>query len=216
MKRYLLPKLPYDFADLEPHIDAATMKVHYTGHHQAYVKKLNELLKNLPHLQRPVEKILVSLEDYPAEIRRKVKNNAGGHANHSLFWTLLTPKKGQEPKAEFKHKLTQAFESQENFQEKFSAVARGHFSNGWAWLCTDKLGELSVFSTKDHESPLTKGLTPLLVLDLWEHAYYLKHQNKKENYIKTFWNVINWDEVGKRWEEFQRKGETHREWRMAA
>ncbi len=216
MDYYVLPKLPYAFDSLEPFIDAATMKVHYEGHHATYVKKLNETLREYPHFRKPVEEILSSLETVPLEIRAAVQNNGGGHENHTLFWTLLTPKSGGKPEGEFAAKLKESFGSVETFQEKFTDVAVKHFSNGWAWLCSDPRGELSVYSTKDHESPLTQHQTPLLTLDLWEHAYYLKHQNKRPDFVKDFWTVANWDEVSARWSEFKKNGSTHREWRFAS
>jgi Fe-Mn family superoxide dismutase len=145
-----------------------------------------------------------------------VKNNGGGHANHTLFWSLLSPREQTGPRRAFAPVLDNAFGSFKSFQERFTKVATEHFSNGWAWLCTDANGQLCVFSAPDHESPLTRGLTPLLVLDLWEHAYYLKNQNRRPDYIEAFWHVANWHEVDNRWLDFQQKGTTTREWLLAS
>lgn len=214
MKPYILPKLPYQYSGLEPFIDEKTMRVHHDGHHRDYVAKLNDALEPYPAFQKRVEELLGSVEALPVDIKTAVKNNAGGHANHSLFWTILTHKTQDRPKDSLEEAIDRTFTNYTNFRTKFTETAIEHFSSGWAWLCTDAQGVLSVFSTKDHESPISMGLTPLLVLDLWEHAYYLKHQNRRADYVKTFWNIINWEEVSRRWEEFQKKGFTTREWKM--
>lgn len=216
MDYYILPKLPYAFDALEPFIDAKTMKVHYEGHHATYVKKLNEAMAQHTRLRKPVEELLTSLGELPPEIRTTVQNNGGGHGNHALFWTMLSPQSAGTPTGELAVKLKASFGSVETFQEKFTDVAVKHFSNGWAWLCASPAGELSVFSTKDHESPLTKHMTPLLALDLWEHAYYLKHQNKRPDFVKDFWKVANWDEAAARWSDFKANGSSLREWRFAS
>ena len=216
--KYVLPELPFSYDALEPHIDAATMKVHHQGHHKTYVDKLNKALEPYPEFQLKVEDLLARLETLPPQLRTEVENNGGGHANHTLFWTLLAPPSGGsvgEPEGDIAKAITEQFGSFQAFKEKFSDIATKHFSNGWAWLCADEDGQLTTFTAKDHESPITRGLTPLLVIDLWEHAYYLKHQNKRPDYVKSFWNVVNWKEVGLRWSEYQTNGNTNREWRIA-
>lgn len=213
--KYVLPNLPYSYEAFEPYIDAETMKVHHKGHHAAYVEKLNKALEPYPKYQLKVEALLSRLETLPPEIRTEVENNGGGHANHTLFWTLLSPTSEKEPTGDIANALTKHFGSFNAFREEFSDLATKHFSNGWAWLCAGAREDLSVFTTKDHESPLSRGLTPLLVVDLWEHAYYLKHQNKRPDYIKNFWNVVKWSEVDLRWNEFRQNGNTNREWLIA-
>jgi superoxide dismutase, Fe-Mn family len=212
---YLLPRLPFAYDALEPFIDEKTMQVHHQGHHRAYVDKLNETMDEYPSLKKRVEELLASVDTLPVDIHDTVLNNAGGHANHSLFWTLLSPETMPAPVGELESVLENTFGSFENFRERFTELATSHFSNGWAWLCTNQQGELSVCTTKDHVTPMTRGMTPLLVLDLWEHAYYLTYQNRREEYVQAFWNHVNWVEVANRWEDFQRLGASVREWRMA-
>lgn len=212
--KYVLPKLPYAYDALEPHFDEATMRVHHDGHHKTYVDKLNEALTDYPYFQKPLEVLLATLDTLPTEIKTAVTNNGGGHANHSLFWTLLCPQAQREPSGDLKSTLEKYFGNFSTFKERFTTASSDHFSNGWSWLCAGHSGELKLLTTKDHESPITMGLTPLLVLDLWEHAYYLKNQNKRPAYIAAFWNVLNWKEVGARWDEFCQKGSTAREWRQ--
>lgn len=217
--KYTLPELPYSYDAMEPFIDGPTMRVHHQGHHRAYVEELNKSLENHPELQLKVEDLLARLETLPAELRTAVANNAGGHANHTLFWTLLVPPARRaelEPEGDVGRAINKEFGNFRTFQEKFSKLATEHFSNGWAWLGVESTGEMSVFTTKDHESPLARGVTPLLVLDLWEHAYYLNYQNRRKEYVTAFWNVVNWKEVGMRWSEFSRNGNTNREWQIAS
>lgn len=213
--KYILPPLPFALDALEPYMDTRTVEVHYYGHHKSYVDKLNKAFKDRPDLRRPVEELLASLDTLPVEMHESVKNNAGGHANHSLLWSLLAPQAGGTPTGSFASVLHEAFGDFGNFKERFTNVAVDHFSNGWAWLATDRKGALHLLSTKDHETPITQGLTPLVVLDLWEHAYYLKHQNRRPEFVEAFWSILNWVEVGKRWDEFKQKGGTCREWRLA-
>lgn len=213
--RYVLPQLPYSYGALEPYIDTDTMKVHHQGHHKKYVEKLNEAIAKHPTYNKTIEELLMSPELLPPDIQKAVIQNGGGHANHSLWWTILTPQSTQRPVGKFMPIMQKHFGSLEHFKEKFTEVAEKHFGSGWAWLCTNKTGNLSIFSTHDHENPISRGLTPLLVLDLWEHAYYLKHQNRRAEYIQAFWPILNWEEVGKRWEEFVATGGVHREWRIA-
>jgi superoxide dismutase, Fe-Mn family len=214
--RYKLPDLPYPYEALEPYIDAATMKVHHDGHHKTYVTKLNEVMGEYPDLATPTEELLSSIESLPADIQSGVRQNAGGHANHTLFWTLLSPQKNQKPTEKVAKRIQADCGNFETFREKFSDAAEKHFGSGWTWWCVDANGATKIFSDRDHESPLSKGLTPLLVLDVWEHAYYLKYQNKRPDYIEAFWNVVNWAEVGKRWDEFEKNGATTREWKIAS
>jgi len=214
MTLYKLPKLSFSYDALEPFIDRKTMEVHHDGHHKDYVTKLNKTLEEYPEFQKRIEELLGGIETLPSEVRTSVKNNAGGHANHSLFWTILAPKSQGKPRNELNELINKTFGNFSTFQEKFTSEAVEHFSNGWAWLCAHK-GEVKLLATKDHESPISHGMTPLLVLDLWEHAYYLKYQNRRAEYVQAFWNIINWDEVSNRWQEFKMKGATSREWRMA-
>jgi superoxide dismutase, Fe-Mn family len=216
MIHYVLPDLPYGYDSLEPYIDRKTMHVHHDGHHKIYVDKLNSALEGYPDLRKRVEELLASLDTLPPEIKTAVANNAGGHANHSLFWTLLTPNGEKKPVGDFSGALNNAFGSFSSFKKKFTEIAVAHFSNGWAWLCTDQQGKMLVYSSKDHENPIAKGQTPLLVLDLWEHAHYLKYQNRRPEYVEAFWDVVNWKEVSQRWDEFKSKGSTSREWRLAS
>jgi Fe-Mn family superoxide dismutase len=215
MEVYLLPKLPFPYDALEPYIDKKTMHVHHKGHHKAYVEKLNSILEPYPQFQKPVEELLLSLNELPSEIQEGIRNNAGGHANHSFFWSVLTPKHEKNPPETFLKVMENTFGSFVNFKEKFAEVAVDHFSNGWAWLCADGEGTLRVLSTKDHENPICQGMTPLLVLDLWEHAYYLSYQNKRAKFIEAFWKIVNWYEVEARWKDFQGKGSSPRVWRLA-
>jgi len=196
MDMYHLPKLLFAYDALEPYMDAATVEIHYLGHHQTYVDKLNASLADKPALQVPVEELLTT-EDVPQEVLQ----NAGGHANHSLFWKILDPtKRKAAPGGELANRIADKFGGFSAFQKEFGEVAKEHFSNGWAWLATDKEGDLSVFSLPDHESPLRKGLTPLFLLDLWEHAYYLKHQNRRTEFVQSFWSLANWNVAEELWE----------------
>ena len=215
MNFYKLPKLPYPYDALEPHIDAQTMKVHHDGHHKTYVEKLNTALKDYPNWQKPVDELLASLDKLPADLKKSVEQNGGGHANHTLFWTLLSPTAQTKPDGEFATVFNETFGSLENFKEGFNEKAEKHFASGWAWLAVDQKGKLQEFTSKDHESPNARGMTPLLVVDLWEHAYYLKHQNKRADYLKSIWNVLDWKEAGLRWQDFKNKGTSDREWKQA-
>ncbi len=193
-----LPKLPYDFNALEPYIDARTMEIHYTKHHQGYVNKLNAALEKHPELQgKSIEELLRGLDSVPEDIRTAVRNNGGGHFNHSLFWPVMSPNGGGKPGGELAKAIEGAFGSFDSFKEQFSATAAGVFGSGWAWLVVDGGGALSITSTPNQDSPLSRGLTPILGLDVWEHAYYLKYQNRRPEYIENWWNVVNWDQVAK-------------------
>lgn len=195
---HTLPALPYDYAALEPHIDAQTMQLHHDKHHQTYVDKLNVALTGKPELEAmSLEQLLTGWSTLPADVQTAVKNHGGGHSNHSIFWTLLSPT-AQTPSESLKAAITAAFGTWEAFVEKFNAAATAHFGSGWAWLVKTKEGKLEIKSYPNQDSPYMEGATPLLGIDVWEHAYYLKYQNRRPEYITAFWNIINWQEVEKR------------------
>ncbi|MGD6803981.1 superoxide dismutase [Rossellomorea vietnamensis] len=194
-----LPQLPYAYDALEPHIDKETMNIHHTKHHNAYVTKLNDALQgNDELLSKSVEEVVANLDAVPEGARTAVRNNGGGHANHSLFWTILSPNGGGNPEGELASAIESKFGSFEKFKEEFAAAGAGRFGSGWAWLVVNN-GELEVTSTLNQDSPLMDGKTPVLGLDVWEHAYYLNYQNRRPDYINAFWNVVNWEEVSKRY-----------------
>ena len=191
---YEVPPLPYDYDALEPHIDEATMKVHHDKHHQAYVDKVNAALEGTDFDGKPIEEVLKNLDSLPADKQAAVRNNGGGHYNHALFWEWLSPDGGGEPDGELGQAINAAFGSFDEFKEKFEAAGVGQFGSGWAWLVVDG-GSLAITSTPNQDSPLSAGETPLLGADVWEHAYYLKYQNKRPDYLDAFWNVVNWGKV---------------------
>ncbi|MCM3002496.1 superoxide dismutase [Priestia koreensis] len=194
---YELPQLPYAYDALEPHIDKETMNIHHTKHHNTYVTNLNSALDGHDDLAgKSVEELISDLEALPEAVRTAVRNNGGGHANHSLFWTLLSPNGGGAPTGELADAISSKFGSLDEFKEEFANAAKGRFGSGWAWLVVNN-GELEVTSTPNQDSPLMEGKTPILGLDVWEHAYYLNYQNRRPDYISAFWNVVNWDEVSK-------------------
>ncbi|MBU8905713.1 superoxide dismutase SodA [Desertibacillus haloalkaliphilus] len=198
MAKYELPNLPYDFNALEPHIDEETMKIHHGKHHNTYVTKLNGALEGHDELaSKSVEDLVSNLDAVPENIRTAVRNNGGGHANHTLFWQILSPNGGGEPTGELAEAINSTFGSLDKFKEEFAAAAAGRFGSGWAWLIVDN-GNLAITSTPNQDTPLMEGKTPILGLDVWEHAYYLNYQNRRPDYIAAFWNVVNWDEVSKR------------------
>jgi len=191
-----LPKLPYGYDALEPHIDARTMEIHYTKHHQAYINNLNAALEKHSALaDKSVEDLIRDLNAVPEDIMTAVRNNGGGHANHSLFWTIMGPKAGGEPSGELADAIKSALGGFDSFKDQFSKAAAGRFGSGWAWLSVDGGGKLVVTSTPNQDSPLSEGLTPILGLDVWEHAYYLHYQNRRPDYIAAWWNVVNWKQV---------------------
>ena len=193
-----LPKLGYDYNALEPFIDAKTMEIHHTKHHQTYVDKLNAALKEEPKLaDMPVIELLRKIKEVPEKIRGAVRNHGGGHANHTLFWETMTPGGRGEPKGKLAEAIKTTFGGFDGFKEKFSAAATNQFGSGWGWLCAAN-GKLEIFSTPNQDSPWMDGKTPLLGLDVWEHAYYLKYQNRRPDYIAAWWNCINWEKVGTR------------------
>lgn len=195
MAKFELPELPYAYDALEPTIDKETMNIHHTKHHNTYVTKLNDALEGHSELQeKSVEELISDLNALPESIQTAVRNNGGGHANHSLFWKTLSPNGGGEPSGELADKINAKFGSFDQFKADFEAAAAGRFGSGWAWLALNN-GEIEIMSTPNQDSPLMEGKTPLLGLDVWEHAYYLKYQNKRPEYAKAFWNVVNWSEV---------------------
>ncbi|PJF39818.1 MAG: superoxide dismutase [Chloroflexi bacterium] len=193
-----LPALPYAFDALEPHIDARTMEIHHDKHHAGYTNKLNAALEGHADLQgKSIEELLANLNSLPEDIRGAVRNNGGGFANHSLFWQIMSPNGGGEPSGELADAINSAFGSFDAFKNEFSSKAGGQFGSGWGWLVVDS-GRLVVTSTPNQDTPLMEGKTPILGLDVWEHAYYLKYQNRRPDYIAAWWNVVNWDEVANR------------------
>lgn len=198
---HTLPTLPYDVSSLEPVIDQTTMEIHHGRHHQKYIDNLNEALEGYPEGQnKSVEDLLLDIDSVPQEIKSKVKNNGGGHANHSLFWQILqVPQEDNEPKADsqIREAIIKHFDSFINFKDKFTTTALSQFGSGWAWLVVNSDGDLEIISTPNQDSPLMSGQFPVLGLDVWEHAYYLKYQNKRPDYVTNFFKVINWSQVEK-------------------
>lgn len=197
---HTLPALPYAYDALEPHIDAKTMEIHHSRHHQTYVTNLNAALADLPELAAlPLEALLARIDSLPAQVQGAVRNHGGGHANHSLFWQVMSPQGGGEPDGELAAAIERDLGGLEAFKQAFTQAALSRFGSGWAWLVVDGRGKLQVVSSANRDSPLMEGLTPILGLDVWEHAYYLKYQNKRPDYIAAFYNVIDWDEVARRY-----------------
>lgn len=197
---YTLPDLPYAYDALEPYIDEETMHLHHDKHHNTYVTNLNSAIEKYPELgEKTIEELLSDMDAIPTDIKTAVRNNGGGHANHSFFWEIMAPNAGGEPTGEIKEAINEAFGDFSSFKEEFKKAAAGRFGSGWAWLVMEN-GKLAITSTANQDSPLMEGKTPILGLDVWEHAYYLKYKNVLPDYIAAFWNVINWDEVNKRFE----------------
>lgn len=191
-----LPALPYEYNALEPHIDARTMEIHHSKHHQTYVNNLNGALSNHPELEgKSVEELIQDLSAIPEDIRAAVRNSGGGHANHSMFWLCMSPNGGGEPQGDLSDAINSSFGSLDGFKEQFAKAATTRFGSGWAWLCVDGGGNLVVTSTPNQDNPISDGLNPILGLDVWEHAYYLNYQNKRPDYIAAWWNVVNWEQV---------------------
>lgn len=200
MTTFELPELPYAYDALEPTIDKETMNIHHTKHHNGYVTKLNTALEGKEELQgKSVDELISDLNALPEDIRTAVQNNGGGHANHSLFWKLLSPSGGGLPTGELAEKINETFESFDKFKADFEHAATTRFGSGWAWLVEDD-GNLEIMSTPNQDSPVMEGKTPILGIDVWEHAYYLNYQNRRPDYAKAFWNIVNWDEVAKLYE----------------
>ena len=197
---YTLPDLPYAYDALEPYIDEETMHLHHDKHHNTYVTNLNSAIEKYPELgEKTIEELLSDMDAVPTDIKTAVRNNGGGHANHSFFWEIMAPNAGGEPTGAIKEAINEAFGDFSSFKEEFKKAAAGRFGSGWAWLVMEN-GKLAITSTANQDSPLMEGKTPILGLDVWEHAYYLKYKNVRPDYIAAFWNVINWDEVNKRFE----------------
>ena len=196
---YEVPDLPYDYGALEPHIDEQTMRVHHDKHHQPYVDKANAALEGSQWADKPVEEVLLNLDKVPNTAA--VKNNAGGHANRSLFWQILSPDGGGEPSDALADAINEKWGGLDALNEEMKTSGVNQFGSGWAWLVYVSEGGLQVTSTPNQDSPISSGSTPLLGIDVWEHAYYLKYQNRRPDYIDAFWNVVNWDEVARRYEE---------------
>jgi Fe-Mn family superoxide dismutase len=195
-----LPPLPYDFSALEPHIDARTMEIHHDKHHQAYIDNANKALDGTEWADRPVEVVLAELDIIPEDIRTAVRNNAGGHANHSLFWEIMAPGGGGDPDGELAAAISDAVGGADDLRAAVNDAGVKRFGSGWAWLVWDGTG-LTVISTPNQDSPLLDGKTPLLGIDVWEHAYYLNYQNRRPDYLAAWWNVVNWPEVARRFDE---------------
>ncbi|WP_128331513.1 superoxide dismutase [Apibacter sp. HY039] len=202
--QFSLPKLDYSYDALQPHIDSTTMRIHYTKHHAAYVNNLNAAIQKYPqYSKKTVEELIMNLNNLPDDIRTAVRNNGGGHYNHSLFWTVLTPENNSKPEGEVVKAIEKKFGSLDTFKAEFDKAAASRFGSGWAWLIVDKDGKLKVTSTANQDNPLMdiadlKGV-PVLGLDVWEHAYYLSYQNRRADYIKSYWSIVNWKEVNKRY-----------------
>ena len=195
---YELPPLSYPFNALEPHIDAKTMEIHHDKHHQAYITNANNALKDHPDLAaKPVDELIANLSQVPESIRTVVRNNAGGHSNHSFFWQIMAPNAGGAPKGKLAEAITATFGSVDAFKEKFQAAGASRFGSGWAWLVVNKEGKLEITSTPNQDSPIMEGLKPVIGIDVWEHSYYLLYQNKRPDYLKAWWNVVNWDQAEK-------------------
>ena len=195
MSMYKLPPLPYAYDALEPYIDAKTMEIHYTKHHQTYIDNLNAALEKHPELQNiALKELLETVSTLPEDIRTAVRNNGGGHFNHSLFWDYMSAKGGQ-PDGLLREHIVKTFGSLEAFQDQFNTAAKSRFGSGWAWLSLNVSGNLIITSTANQDTPVSDGLTPVLGLDVWEHAYYLKYQNRRVDYIQAWWHVVNWDRI---------------------
>lgn len=196
-----LPPLPYDYAALEPHIDAQTMRLHHDLHHATYVNNLNAALKKYPNLQnKSVEALLQDLNSVPETIRTTVRNNGGGHLNHTMFWQIMTPQGGGQPTGAITQEITKTFGSFDQFKQQFNQAGAAHFGSGWVWLVRNKTGQLKITTTPNQDNPIAQGSLPIMGNDVWEHAYYLKYQNRRPEYLSNWWNVVNWNEVNRRFQ----------------
>lgn len=199
---FTLPDLSYDYSALEPHIDEQTMRIHHTKHHQGYTDKLNNALEGHSDLQdHTIEELLSGIENLPADIQTPVRNNGGGFANHRLFWTILSPSGGGNPTGVLGDEIDNQFGGFDDFKSEFKDAATGQFGSGWAWLIAEPNGDLEVTNTPNQDSPLMDGQTPIMGLDVWEHAYYLNYQNERGTYVDEFWNVVDWDQVNENYQE---------------
>ena len=197
-----LPPLPYDYSALEPYIDEQTMHLHHDKHHQAYVTNLNNALQGQSQFENlPIEELIRRINEVPESIRTAVRNNGGGHLNHSMFWQIMKPNGGGEPTGPLASAITSTFGSSDNFKTQFNDAGVKRFGSGWAWLVMDRAGALSVISTANQDSPLMDGMLPIMGNDVWEHAYYLKYQNRRPDYLAAWWNVVNWDEIARRYQQ---------------
>jgi Fe-Mn family superoxide dismutase len=197
-----LPPLPYDYSALEPYIDEQTMHLHHDKHHQAYVTNLNNALQGQSQFENlPIEELIRRINEVPESIRTAVRNNGGGHLNHSMFWQIMKPNGGGEPTGPLASAVTSTFGSFDNFKTQFNDAGVKRFGSGWAWLVMDRAGALSVISTANQDSPLMDGMLPIMGNDVWEHAYYLKYQNRRPDYLAAWWNVVNWDEIARRYQQ---------------
>jgi Fe-Mn family superoxide dismutase len=201
--KFELPKLEYEYNELEPYIDSETMTIHHSKHHAAYVNNLNAALDKYPeYYAKSLEELLLNLEELPVDIRVAVRNNGGGHLNHSFFWSILSKNFNSKPEGKLHDAIIASFGSLENLKEEFSKTAASRFGSGWAWLVIDKDGSLKLLSTPNQDNPIVEGYKPILGLDVWEHAYYLKYQNRRPDYINAWWNIVNWDKVSKLYETY--------------
>src|SRR5947209_250929 len=206
MAEFTVPPLPYPYEALEPTIDTQTMQIHHDKHHAAYVNNLNAALKEHPDLQaKSIEDLLKGINSVPENIRTAVRNNGGGHANHTLFWEIMRPGGSKQPTGALAQDVNSTFGGFEQLKQQVTQAAIGRFGSGWAWLCLDGSGQLHVESTPNQDTPLMEGHTPILGVDVWEHAYYLKYQNRRPDYLAAWWNVVNWDEVGRRYDAAKRR-----------
>ena len=197
-----LPPLPYDYSALEPYIDEQTMHLHHDKHHQAYVTNLNNALQGQSQFENlPIEELIRRINEVPESIRTAVRNNGGGHLNHSMFWQIMKPNGGGEPTGALASAISSTFGSFDNFKTQFNDAGVKRFGSGWAWLVMDRAGALSVISTANQDSPLIDGMSPIMGNDVWEHAYYLKYQNRRPDYLAAWWNVVNWDEIARRYQQ---------------
>jgi superoxide dismutase, Fe-Mn family len=193
---YTLPKLNFEYADLEPIIDAKTMEIHHSKHHQGYVNKLNAALEEYPELlKKDISEVLKDFKNLPDEIKKAVRNNGGGHANHTLFWSILTPNKKSSPSGELLKTIEKTFGSFNEFKQQFETATAQQFGSGWGWLVKTEKDDLKIVTTANQDSPLMDGQTPILGVDVWEHAYYLNYQNRRPEYLSSIWNIINWEQV---------------------
>ncbi len=202
--QYTLPDMPYAYDALEPHIDAETMELHHSGHHQTYVNKLNTAIENYPDLvYDSIHELMKNFDQVPADVKTPVRNHGGGHSNHSIFWTIMGPDGGGEPSGDVASAIDETFGSFKEFRDKLTSQATALFGSGWAWLAMDAVGKLEVIQCPNQDSPFISGYFPIVGIDVWEHAYYLKHRSKRDPYIEEWWNVVNWDEVNRRFQEAQ-------------
>ncbi len=202
--KYELPKLPYAYDALEPYIDSKTMEIHHTKHHQAYTDKLNAALDKYPEIaDKSLEELLSDIEALPIDVRTAIRNNGGGYKNHNLFWEAMDPNSNREPSGELMKAINSAFQSFDNFKEKFNEAAANRFGSGWAWLIVLEGGVVDIISTANQDNPIMEGKNAILGLDVWEHAYYLNYQNRRPEYIQNWWNIVNWRKVGELYSQYK-------------